>query len=158
PNSAEISPGACYGCTIAATSGGLSKSHPAQETPVVNTPTAISSSELKRFLSGRRGAHLATFLPDAKPHVPPVWIAYDGSSGFATLTGDAQTVSTLQRDPRVAVSVATDDHPPKALVIEGKAMNMPGSDAESLVERIAALYLGSHEAAADYLRKNQHQP
>jgi PPOX class probable F420-dependent enzyme len=68
-----------------------------------------------------RTAKLATVRADGRPHVAPVWVAFDGvqilfNTGANTLKGKA-----LRRDPRVSLCFDDERPPFSFVVVEGTA-------------------------------------
>ncbi|TDW80919.1 TIGR03618 family F420-dependent PPOX class oxidoreductase [Kribbella sp. VKM Ac-2566] len=88
-------------------------------------------------------AHLATVLPDGSPHSIPLWVSsLDDKIIF--LTGPtSQKARNLQRDPRVAVSLAPVDNPYEPVVVRGRVVEWIDGDAGwELVDQIAQKYIG----------------
>ncbi|MEZ7130854.1 PPOX class F420-dependent oxidoreductase [Nonomuraea sp. AD125B] len=63
-------------------------------------------------------AHLAT-LGDGRPHVNPVWTAWDGEFLRFTTTTDRRKHRNVVEDPRVAVSINDPERPYRYLEIRG---------------------------------------
>ena len=68
-----------------------------------------------------RTAKLATVRADGRPHVAPVWVAFDGTqilfnTGASTLKGKA-----VRRDPRVSLCFDDERPPFSFVVVEGTA-------------------------------------
>ncbi|TDO67489.1 PPOX class probable F420-dependent enzyme [Kribbella sp. VKM Ac-2571] len=88
-------------------------------------------------------AHLATVLPDGSPHSIPLWVSsLDDKIIF--LTGPtSQKARNLQRDPRVAVSLAPVDNPYEPVIVRGRVVEWIDGDAGwELVDQIAQKYIG----------------
>ncbi|GAA1591002.1 pyridoxamine 5'-phosphate oxidase family protein [Kribbella karoonensis] len=88
-------------------------------------------------------AHLATVLPDGSPHSIPLWVStLDDKIIF--LTGpDSQKARNLQRDPRVALSLAPVDNPYEPVIVRGRVVQwIDGDEGWALVDQIAMKYLG----------------
>ena len=88
-------------------------------------------------------AHLATVLPDGSPHSIPLWVSLlDDKIIF--LTGPtSQKARNLQRDPRVALSLAPVDNPYEPVIVRGRVVEWIDGDAGwELVDQIAQKYIG----------------
>jgi PPOX class probable F420-dependent enzyme len=81
----------------------------------------LSRSELNAFLNEPRLAHLATYSKKDGPRVTPIWYLYeDGSFYFTTRLGRVKGAH-IRMNPRVALSIATDERPYRAVCAFGKA-------------------------------------
>ncbi|SKC37265.1 TIGR03618 family F420-dependent PPOX class oxidoreductase [Krasilnikoviella flava] len=93
-------------------------------------------------------AHLATLLPDGSPHSVPLWVAWEGAR-LAFLTGPrSQKARNVDRDPRVAISVAHTERPWEMAMLRGRVDRvLLGDTGWAVVDRISHGYTG-----ADYPR------
>lgn len=81
----------------------------------------LTKSELLAFLSEPRMAHLATSSRNGKPRVNAIWFVFDhGCFYFTTRLGRVKG-RHIQRNPQVALSIATDERPYRAVCAFGKA-------------------------------------
>ena len=107
----------------------------------------LSTDALEAFLAEPHVADLVTLREDGSPHVAPVWYAYEGGR-FLVFTGtSAVKVRNIRNDPRVAVSVATDDGPYRYVLLEGMA-TLIDRDLEGVTERICVRYRGPDRGMA----------
>ena len=81
----------------------------------------MTTQDMWDFLEkGAHVAHIGTTRADGRPHVTPVSFgAWDGKV-YAVLVGGSIKVKNLRRDPRVYISVATDERPYQFVLVEGK--------------------------------------
>lgn len=99
----------------------------------------LTKSELEAFLNQPRMAHLATSSTDGKPRVSPIWYAYqDGCFYFTTRLGRLKG-RHLQRNPEVAISIASEARPYRAVCAFGKT-ELVRKDRDMWLERISARY------------------
>jgi PPOX class probable F420-dependent enzyme len=93
-------------------------------------------------------AHLATLLADGSPHSVPLWVAWEGDR-LAFLTGPrSQKARNVDRDPRVAISVAHTERPWEMAMLRGRVDRvLIGETGWAVVDRISRGYTG-----ADYPR------
>src|SRR2546427_11976702 len=95
--------------------------------------------------SGRLG-HLATINPDGSPQVPLAWVGVDGNDVVIATMPDQRKIKNMRRDPRVALSIETNDRDPASgldlyLVIYGRATVTDGG-APELLQQLAYTYIG----------------
>jgi len=79
------------------------------------SPPATHAGLLQRPLF----AHLATVRPSGAPQSSVMWFDWDGSRLRFTHTKDRQKFVNLNKDPRVAVSIADPDDPYRFLEVRG---------------------------------------
>lgn len=83
----------------------------------------------KRILDDRNFAHIATIMPDGSPQVSPVWV-YRHDDHIMVSTGvDRQKTRNIERDPRVAISIAPLDSPFPPLQIRGRVVEIIRGEA-----------------------------
>lgn len=100
----------------------------------------LAGTELKAFLDEVRLAHWATVGPDGGPRVRPVWWVYDDSSfWFTTRLESRRTGADIVDGSPVAVSIADDLRPYRAVVAYGTP-EVWTDDRERWLERIATRY------------------
>ncbi len=84
-------------------------------------------------------AHLATTSPKGKPHVSPIWYAFhDGVFYFTTRLRRVKG-RQMQSNPSVALSIATDQRPYRAVCAFGKAQVLK-ENRDIWLERISSRY------------------
>jgi PPOX class probable F420-dependent enzyme len=90
-------------------------------------------------------AHLVTLNPDGSPQVTCVWVGIDGDELVTAHLGAFRKVKNVQRDPRVALSIESDQPNPIGmlhyLVVYGRARAVEGG-APELLQRLAYTYVG----------------
>ncbi len=74
-------------------------------------------------------AHLATVRPDGSPQSSVMWFAWDGEVLRFTHTKSRQKFRNIERDPRVALSVADPDDPYRYLEVRGVVEAVEDDDA-----------------------------
>jgi PPOX class probable F420-dependent enzyme len=84
-------------------------------------------------------AHLATSSSDGKPRVSPIWFVYeDGCFYFTSRLGRVKG-DHITQNPHVALSVATDERPYRAVCAFGK-VRIVEKDRDKWLERISTRY------------------
>jgi PPOX class probable F420-dependent enzyme len=100
----------------------------------------LSGDDLKAFLEEVRLAHWATVGPDGAPRVRPLWWVYEGGSfWFTTRLESRRTGADVAGGSPVAVSIADDGRPYRAVVVHGRP-EVWTKDRERWLERIATRY------------------
>jgi PPOX class probable F420-dependent enzyme len=99
----------------------------------------------RQVLESGRLAHLVTIDPDGAPQVSCVWVGIEEGEIVCASLGPRRKLDNIARDPRVALSIETDEvgrfdllH---YLVVHGTARITEGGGAE-LLQRLAYVYLG----------------
>jgi hypothetical protein len=93
--------------------GGLTV-QPSEITEVLNRP--ISKELLARDL-----IRLAYIAKDGTPRVVPIGFTWNGTEIVMCTPTNAQKLPALRRNPAVALTIDTEVHPPKILLIRGLA-------------------------------------
>ena len=100
----------------------------------------LQGKELAAFMDEVRVAHLATNGPDGLPRVRPVWFCYsNGALWFTTRLEARRTGADIAAGSPVAVSIASDDRPYRAVVAYGRPQVWE-QDRRAWLERIATRY------------------
>jgi PPOX class probable F420-dependent enzyme len=105
------------------------------------------SPAARRLLESDALAHVVTVNPDGSPQVAVVWVGLEGDeivSGHLDVR--QQKLRNLGRDPRVVLSIESEEVGPSGLreylVVHGRARITDGGAAE-LLQRLARTYLGA---------------
>ncbi len=106
----------------------------------------LTSAEIEAFLAEPRTAHLVTLRASGTPHVAPVWFLWKGGRALVMADASAVKVRNIRRNPAVALSVATPDHPYNYVSIEGTA-NIASEGLEAMVRETCVLYEGPQRGA-----------
>jgi PPOX class probable F420-dependent enzyme len=108
---------------------------------------AVSSVEiperLRDLLSDdvRAFANLALVRKDGRPHVTPVWFAWDGEHIIVNTARNRVKDRILHRHPRVAMSVMDPSNPYRYLLITGQVVD---ETEQGGYEQISALNVKYH--------------
>ena len=76
---------------------------------------------LSQQLLERDLARLAFVAKDGTPRVLPIAIFWNATEIVMCTSKNARKVAALERDPDVALTIDTEVHPPKVLLLRGKA-------------------------------------
>jgi PPOX class probable F420-dependent enzyme len=99
----------------------------------------LSKSQLKVFLDEPRIAHLATSSKTGNPRVSPIWYLYENGVFYFTTRLGRVKGKHIQENRKVALSIATDQRPYRAVCAFGKALIVKDNRDEWL-ERISFRY------------------
>ena len=75
--------------------------------------------KVKKMLTKKAFAHLATLMPDGGPQVSAVWVDVDGDTILVNSAEGRLKDKNLQADKRVALSVVDPDNPYQSISIRG---------------------------------------
>ena len=87
-------------------------------------------------------AHVATIGPRGEPHNTPVWFDWDGSHIRFSQTTTRQKFRNLERDPRLALSIADPNNPYRSLEIRGKVVGIEEDPDLHFLNALTKRYLG----------------
>jgi PPOX class probable F420-dependent enzyme len=99
----------------------------------------LSRSELNELLNEPRLANLATSDNNGNPRVSPIWYFYENGVFYFTTRLGRVKGAHIKKNPRVALSIATDDRPYRAVCAFGTA-EIVKDDRDKWLERISSRY------------------
>jgi hypothetical protein len=95
---------------------------------------AILEKPISQEMLNRDLARLAYVAEDGTPRVVPIGFTWNGSEVVMCTATNAPKVSSLRKSPAVAITIDTEVHPPRILLIRGEALldEVDGIPAEYL--------------------------
>jgi general stress protein 26 len=100
----------------------------------------LEGRELEAFLEEAHLAHVATIGPDGAPRVRPLWFcSAEGALWFTTRLEARRTGADVVAGLRVAVSIASEERPYRAVLAYGTP-EVWETDRDRWLERIATRY------------------
>jgi PPOX class probable F420-dependent enzyme len=100
----------------------------------------LDPDELDAFLAERRLAHFATVSADGHPSIRPIWFLWaEGAFWFTTRLETRRGGREVTAGSEVAVSIASDERPYRAVVVRGTP-EVWSKDVPAWLERIAVRY------------------
>jgi PPOX class probable F420-dependent enzyme len=100
----------------------------------------LDGDRLMAFLEEVRLCHWATVGSDGRPRVRPLWYLYaDRAFWFTTRMEARRTGADVAAGSEVAVSIASEERPYRAVLLHGTPQVWEG-DRETWLERIATRY------------------
>lgn len=114
----------------------------------------LTPQEVDDYLAGAHVAHFASIRRNGGPHISPVW--YQWKSGSEPETGTLTVVSgdsavktrNVRRNPKVSLSVATDEWPYQYVILEGDAA-VTTDNIKEAVRSIFSRYEGDERGEED---------
>ncbi|HWO72128.1 MAG TPA: PPOX class F420-dependent oxidoreductase [Dehalococcoidia bacterium] len=105
------------------------------------------SDGAKRIIDKKNFAHIATIMKDGSPQVSPVWVYRHGDEILVSTGVDRVKTRNIERDPRVALSIADIDQPFPPVQIRGRVVEIVRGEAavDGFVE-VTKKYTGSEPA------------
>jgi PPOX class probable F420-dependent enzyme len=94
------------------------------------------------IFEGKNFAHVATNMPDGSPQSTPVWIDIEGDTLVFNTAEGRQKDRNLQRDSRVAVSVADAGNPYRYIQVRGEVAERTTDGADAHIDKLAKKYMG----------------
>ncbi|TDE59769.1 pyridoxamine 5-phosphate oxidase [Nonomuraea mesophila] len=86
-----------------------------------NEVTEVLNRPLSQELLARDLTRLAYVAKDGTPRNIPIGFTWNGSQIVMCTTKNAPKLPSLRRNPQVALTIDTEVHPPKILLIRGRA-------------------------------------
>ena len=107
----------------------------------------LSQQEISDLFSELRVAHLCTVRPDGRPHVTPVGYIVEGDKAFVMAPANAVKFRNVRKNPKVALSVATEERPARYVVLEGDG-RVTDDNWGQVLERISIRNYGPEQGRA----------
>ncbi len=86
--------------------------------------------------------YIATTMPDGSPQLTQTWVDTDGEHVVINTVQGFQKIRNIERDPRVAVTVADPDHPSRYYTVRGRVLSISPDGGVEHIEKLARRYLG----------------
>jgi PPOX class probable F420-dependent enzyme len=107
------------------------------------SPPRPLDADVRRLVDAANFAHLATLMPDGAPKVEPVWIGREGDLLLIATDRRSLKGRNLALDPRVALSITSQDNPYEQVLIRGRVIETRPDDDLATLDALSARYLGS---------------
>jgi PPOX class probable F420-dependent enzyme len=98
--------------------------------------------ELLSLLRRPSTCYLATSMPDGSPQLTQTWVDTDGEHVLINTVLGFRKARNIEREPRVAVSVADPAHPSHYYSVRGRVVNATTDGAVEHIELLSQRYLG----------------
>lgn len=121
----------------------------------------LTPEEIDAYLDGPHVAHFASIRPNGAPHISPVWYhwqpaadaddaAAGATAGTVTVVSGHAAVKTrnIRRNPKAALSIATDEWPYQYVILEGNA-TVRTDQLKDAVRSIFSRYEGAERGEQD---------
>ena len=107
----------------------------------------LSQQEISDLLSEPHLTHLATVRPDGRPHLTPIWYVETDGKAFVMANANSVKFRNVRHNPKVSLSIATDQRPYKYVVLEGEG-RIVDENLYQVIERICIKYDGPERGRA----------
>ena len=99
--------------------------------------------ELLDLLRDRATCYVATTMPDGSPQLTQTWVDTDGTHLVINTVEGFQKLRNVQRDGRVAVTVADPQNPSRYFSVRGRVVATTTEGGVESIERLSQKYLGA---------------
>jgi PPOX class probable F420-dependent enzyme len=97
------------------------------------------------ILKKKAFANLATLNADGSPQVSPVWVDFDGQNVLINTAKGRVKTRNLEREKRVALSIADPENPYRYVGIQGRVTGMSEAGADAHIDKMAMKYMGKEK-------------
>ncbi|MGI4896528.1 MAG: PPOX class F420-dependent oxidoreductase [Janthinobacterium lividum] len=98
--------------------------------------------ELLTLLRGASTCYISTTMPDGSPQLTQTWVGTDGENIIINTVEGFQKVRNIERDPRVAVSVADPKRPFRYFTVRGHVVSSTTEGGVESIEALSQKYTG----------------
>jgi PPOX class probable F420-dependent enzyme len=86
--------------------------------------------------------YLATIMPDGSPQLTQTWVDTDGEHVIINTVQGFQKVRNIERDSRVALTVADSTEPTRYLQVRGRVIDMTTEGGAEHIDQLSHKYTG----------------
>jgi PPOX class probable F420-dependent enzyme len=86
--------------------------------------------------------YFATTMPDGSPQLTQTWVDTDGKHVLINTVQGYQKVRNVERDPRVAVTVADPAQPSRYFTVRGRVVDVAAEGGAEHIEKLSQRYHG----------------
>jgi PPOX class probable F420-dependent enzyme len=97
---------------------------------------------LLTLLGAPSPCYLATLMPDGAPQLTQTWVDTDGEHVLINTVQGFQKIKNVERDSRVALTVADAANPSRYYWVRGRVVNVTTEGGAEHIEKLAQRYLG----------------
>jgi PPOX class probable F420-dependent enzyme len=112
---------------------------------MAGTTTGTIPTGYEDLLASTALADVATIGPHGEPQVNPVWFGWDGQHVLFSQTKTRQKYRSVQRDPRIALSIVDPKNPYRYLEIRGRVVEIREDPNLDFINSMAKKYLGQEK-------------
>ena len=99
--------------------------------------------ELLDLLRAPSTCYVATTMPDGSPQLTQTWVDTDGEHILINTVEGFQKTRNLERDPRIAVTVADPKNPSRYFAVRGSVVSATTDGAAQHIDSLAQRYTGA---------------
>ena len=101
----------------------------------------MTDEKVVKLFSEKNLVFIATVMKDGSPHVSPVWANYDDGFILVNTAEGRIKHKNILRDPRVAVSVTSNDNPLDMITIRGRVLEIISDYNYTHADKLAKKYM-----------------
>ena len=109
------------------------------------------SPQAQAFLREKVFAHISTLMRDGSPQSTIVWVDTDGTNVLINSSLSRVKLKNMQRDGRVAISIAAPENAYRCLYIRGLVTDISERDGLDHIDSLAKKYRGEDRYPRDRL-------
>jgi PPOX class probable F420-dependent enzyme len=109
--------------------------------PQEDSLTATIPPQAHALLDEPNFGHLTTLMADGSPQVSPVWVDRDGDAVLVNTSKGRVKHRNIERDPRVAISIADTENPYVYIQVRGRA-EVTDEDGLAHINALSHKYMG----------------
>lgn len=99
--------------------------------------------DLKTLATGKNFAALTTLMPDGQPQTQLMWVHADDDHVLINTEVHRQKYKNVETDPRVTVTVFSNDNPYQYVEARGRVVGTVGGDeARAQIDELSQKYTG----------------
>lgn len=106
----------------------------------------MTPQQIDQFLARPLIAHVTSLRADGSAHTVPVWYQYEDGKFYVFTPTPSVKIRHLKRDPRLTISIASEDEPYRYVVAEGEA-ELSNDNPNQRGGEIASRYRGAEGPA-----------
>ena len=99
--------------------------------------------DLLQLLRDRAWCFIATTMPDGSPQLTQTWVDTDGTNVVINTVAGFQKVRNVERDPRVAITVADPAMPVRYFQIRGTVVGLTPEGGAEHIDELSQRYTGA---------------
>jgi PPOX class probable F420-dependent enzyme len=102
----------------------------------------LDNPSIRRLFEDKNFAFVATSMKDGSPQITPTWVDIEDNLILINTASGRLKQKNLNRDPRIAVSVADINNPYEMVTVRGEVIEqVKGEVAETHIDKLAKKYI-----------------
>jgi PPOX class probable F420-dependent enzyme len=103
---------------------------------------SLDNPSIRSLFENKNFAFVATSMKDGSPQITPTWVDVEDNLILINTALGRLKQKNLNRDPRIAVSVADNNNPYEMVTVRGEVIEqVTGEAAEAHIDKLAKKYI-----------------